>query len=121
MRGGFATLSADNAAVLTVSCSNSFAHLWLAPRIGRFQMRQPNLAVRIHASNTLVDLARERVDVAVRGSATTSWPGLGAEFLAPTRIAPMCSPDFVAEGRPVRQAGRPAESRAPVAGGLLVE
>jgi LysR family glycine cleavage system transcriptional activator len=100
MRGGFATLSADNAAVLTVSCSNSFAHLWLAPRIGRFQMRQPNLAVRIHASNTLVDLARERVDVAVRGSAITSWPGLGAEFLAPTRIAPMCSPDFVKRAGP---------------------
>jgi len=95
MRSGFASLSTDNAAVLTISCSNSFAHLWLAPRIGRFQMRQPNLAVRIHASNTLVDLARERVDVAVRGSATASWPGLDAEFLAPTRIAPMCSPDFI--------------------------
>ncbi|HEY1124732.1 MAG TPA: LysR substrate-binding domain-containing protein [Sphingobium sp.] len=100
MRGGFAALSTDNAAVLTISCSNSFAHLWLAPRIGRFQMRQPHLAVRIHASNTLIDLARERIDVAVRGSATTHWPGLDAEFLAPTRIAPMCSPDFIARSGP---------------------
>ncbi len=57
MRGGFSALSQDSASVLTVSCSNSFAHLWLAPRIGRFQMRQPHLAVRIHATDTLVDLA----------------------------------------------------------------
>lgn len=104
MRSGFASLSTDNAAVLTISCSNSFAHLWLAPRIGRFQMRQPKLAVRIHASNTLVDLARERVDVAVRGSATASWPDLDAEFLAPTRIAPMCSPDFVERCGPFEKA-----------------
>ncbi|MBO9669052.1 MAG: LysR family transcriptional regulator [Sphingobium sp.] len=104
MRSGFASLSMDNAAVLTISCSNSFAHLWLAPRIGHFQMRQPNLAVRIHASNTLVDLARERVDVAVRGSAAASWPGLDAEFLAPTRIAPMCSPDFIERCGPFEKA-----------------
>jgi LysR family glycine cleavage system transcriptional activator len=100
MRSGFAALSADNAAVLTVSCSNSFAHLWLAPRIGRFQMRQPGLAVRIHASNTLIDLVRDRVDVAVRGSATSSWPGLDAEVLMPTRIAPMCSPAFIERAGP---------------------
>jgi LysR family glycine cleavage system transcriptional activator len=103
MRGGFAALSTSNAAVLTISCSNSFAHLWLAPRIGRFQMHQPGLAVRIHASNTLIDLARERVDVAVRGSAETSWPGLDSELLAPTRIAPMCSPAFLESAGPFRE------------------
>lgn len=86
--------------MLAISCSNSFAHLWLAPRIGRFQMRQPGLAVRLHASNALVDLARERVDVAVRGSADTSWPGLDSELLAPTRIAPMCSPAFLESAGP---------------------
>ncbi len=100
MRGGFAALSSDNAAVLTISCSNSFAHLWLAPRIGAFQMRQSGLAVRIHASNEMIDLARERVDVAIRGSATANWPGLDAEYLAPTRIAPMCSPAFVESAGP---------------------
>lgn len=104
MRGGFSALSADNAAVLTVSCSNSFAHLWLAPRIGRFQMRQPDLAVRIHASNALADLARERIDIAVRSSNVPSWPGLDMDLLAPTRIAPMCSPAFVASAGPFGEA-----------------
>ncbi len=101
MRGGFSALSQDNEAVLTVSCSNSFAHLWLAPRIGRFQMRQPHLAVRIHATDMLADLARDRIDVAVRGSETAGWPGLDAELLAPTRIAPMCSPRLSGQPRPL--------------------
>ena len=106
MRGGFAALSADSAAILTISCSDSFAHLWLAPRIGRFQMRQPHLAVRIHATNTLVDLARERVDIAIRGSVHANWPGLDTELLAPTRIAPMCSPAFLESAGPF---ARPAD------------
>ena len=67
MRAGFASLRADSASVLTITSTQSFAHLWLAPRIGQFQMLQPDLAVRIHTSDSLVDFGRDQVDVAVRG------------------------------------------------------
>lgn len=103
MRAGFASLHAESGAVLTVSCTNSMAHLWLAPRIGQFQMLQPNLAVRIHLSDQIVDLTQDGVDIAVRGG-TGPWPGLDAELLMRNRIAPMCSPDFLAKIGPVRDA-----------------
>jgi LysR family glycine cleavage system transcriptional activator len=103
MRTGFANLSADTSAVLTISCTNSFAHLWLAERIGHFQMLQPDVAVRIHTSNTLIDFAREAVDVAVRGG-NGRWPGLHAELLVRNRIAPLCSPDYLARVGPIESA-----------------
>lgn len=91
MRQGFAALTQDHSAVLSISCTNSFAHLWLAPRIGAFQMRHPGLAVRIIADDAVVDLAREGIDLAVRGG-RGEWPGLEAKLLTHNRLMPMCSP-----------------------------
>ncbi|MBT2188189.1 LysR substrate-binding domain-containing protein [Sphingobium nicotianae] len=103
MRTGFANLRADTASVLTISCTQSFAHLWLAPRIGQFQMLQPDLAVRIHTSDQLVDFARDQIDVAIRGGGG-SWPGSDAELLIRNRVAPLCSPDFLARHSPIETA-----------------
>lgn len=103
MRQGFAALAGEDSAVLSISCTNSFANLWLAPRIGQFQMRQPGLAVRIHASDALVDFARDGIDVAVRGG-KGDWPGLDARLLAHNRLAPLCSPAFLAANGPIADA-----------------
>uniref|UniRef100_UPI0003697441 LysR substrate-binding domain-containing protein n=1 Tax=Sphingobium xenophagum TaxID=121428 RepID=UPI0003697441 len=89
--------------VLTISCTNSFAHLWLAPRIGAFQMRHPGLAVRIQAEDAVVDLARTGVDLAIRGG-KGNWPGLEARLLTHNRLAPMCSPAWLARHGPVADA-----------------
>jgi len=103
MRAGFAAVAGANAAVLTISCTNSFANLWLAPRIGRFQMRQPGLAVRIHSSDALVDFARDGIDMAIRGG-HGNWPGLDARLLARNRLAPLCSPAFLSANGPIADA-----------------
>jgi LysR family glycine cleavage system transcriptional activator len=103
MRDAFATLAQDDGTVLTVSCTNSFAHLWLAPRIGGFQMRHPNLAVRIQANDAVVDLARDGVDVAIRGGRGV-WPGLEAKLLTHSRLVPMCSPGWLARHGPIADA-----------------
>ena len=103
MRQGFAALTQDHSTVLTISCSNSFAHLWLAPRIGAFQMRQPGLAVRIDATDRVVDFARDGVDVAVRGG-QGDWPGVEAKLLTHNRLAPLCSPGWLATNGPVADA-----------------
>ncbi|CAN5150943.1 transcriptional regulator GcvA [soil metagenome] len=100
MRQGFATLAGEDSAVLTISCTNSFANLWLAPRLGIFQMRQPGLAVRIHSSDTLADFARDGVDMAIRGGKGV-WPGLDARLLAHNRLAPLCSPAYRAANGPI--------------------
>ncbi|WP_375196687.1 LysR substrate-binding domain-containing protein [Sphingobium sp.] len=103
MRQGFAALTQGHSTVLTISCSNSFAHLWLAPRIGAFQMRQPGLAVRIDATDRVVDFARDGVDVAVRGG-QGDWPGVEAKLLTHNRLAPLCSPGWLAKNGPVADA-----------------
>lgn len=95
MRNGFAALAGEDASVLTISTTNSFATLWLAPRIGAFQMRHPDLAVRLHTSDRWVDFARDGIDIAVRGGPAGSWPDLDSREIMANRIAPMCSPAFL--------------------------
>lgn len=103
MRQGFAALTQDHSSVLTISCTNSFAHLWLAPRIGTFQMKHPGLAVRIQANDAVVDLARDGVDVAIRGG-RGAWPGLEAKLLTHARLVPMCSPSWLERHGPIADA-----------------
>lgn len=87
--------------VLTVSCSTTFGSNWLAPRIGAFQLRAPDIAVRLHTSNDLVDFARDDVDAAVRGG-RGEWPGLSVNFLMRMPLQALASPGFLARSGPVR-------------------
>ena len=80
--------------VLTVSAVGAFATNWLAPRIGGFQLRHPNLAVRLSMTQRLVDFAQEDVDVALRAG-RGPWPGVVAHRLLPMRFTPACSPDLL--------------------------
>lgn len=91
----FAAARDETASVLTISSANTFAANWLAPRLGSFQLRHPDLAVRLDASDTLVDFARDTADVAIR-STRLPGPGLHADRLFESRFTPMASPDFLA-------------------------
>lgn len=99
----FAIARTDSESVLTISCSNTFAQNWLAVRLGAFQMQRPGLAVRLHTDDHVVDFARDEVDVAIRNSAAP-WPGLVSHFLMRVPIAPLASPEFLAQHPPVRTA-----------------
>lgn len=77
--------------VLSITALPSLATLWLAPRIGDFQLRHPKIAVRLDTTGRLVDLARENIDIAVR-SGTGDWPGLQAHYLFPNIHTPLCTP-----------------------------
>jgi len=87
--------------VLTVSCSTTFGPNWLAPRIGAFQIKAPDIAVRLHTSNDLVDFARDDVDVAIRGG-RGEWPGLCSHFLMRMPLSALASPAFLARSSPIR-------------------
>ncbi|TRW17998.1 LysR substrate-binding domain-containing protein [Glacieibacterium frigidum] len=91
----FASVRADDDAVLRISCANTFAIKWLAPHIGAFQLRHPDLAVRIDANDAVVDFARDDADVGVRAGATLA-PGLHGDALFDVRFTPMASPEFLA-------------------------
>jgi LysR family transcriptional regulator, glycine cleavage system transcriptional activator len=74
---------------------HTFASQWLAPRLGRFQLLQPQVAVRLETTNRTVDFAREEVDVVVRAGKGV-WPGLMAHRLLDVRFTPMLSPRLAA-------------------------
>lgn len=91
----FAAVRSDTGSVLAISASNTFGTNWLAPRLGNFQLRHPELAVRLDTSDTIVDFARDAADVALR-SARAIGPGLVADRLFTSHFMPMASPDFLA-------------------------
>lgn len=94
MSDAFAALSNDDAEVLTISAAITFGGTWLSARIGRFQLRYPDLAVRLLMSNDLVDFDATSVDVAIR-TGPGHWPGLRNDFLFRSHATPICSPAFL--------------------------
>jgi LysR family glycine cleavage system transcriptional activator len=89
----FSSLVDEDESVLAISAAQTFATAWLAPRLGRFQISRPELAVRILTSNQLVDFASDEVDVAVR-MGRGPWPGLRQDFLFCLHGTPLCTAEF---------------------------
>ena len=90
----FGAIRAEDAAVLTVSTSNTFANTWLAWRLGSFQMAHPEMAVRLLTSDAIADFAGDDVDVGIR-SGLGGWDDLAADEILPIDFTPMCSPGFL--------------------------
>lgn len=95
----FAEAKGEDAAVLSVSSSNTFAVNWLAGRLGSFQMARPDMAVRLHVSDSFVDFARDGIDVAIRGG-KGPWPGTKRHLLMRVTIAAVLSPALAAAHGP---------------------
>jgi LysR family glycine cleavage system transcriptional activator len=92
----FGSILADDGSVLAISTTQTLASNWLAPRLGRFQIAHPDLAVRLNTENRMIDFAREEVDVGIRTtSGPATWPGLRAHFLFRLYSTPLASPDFL--------------------------
>ena len=79
--------------VLTITTTPSFGARWLAPRLGRFVEKHPQIEVSIRHTRATLDLAREGIDAAVRWGRGT-WPGLEAELVGPSVLAPMAAPGY---------------------------
>lgn len=93
--GAFA-FAREGESVLRVSAMISFATAWLAPRLGAFQIAHPDIAIRLHTSNELIDFAATGFDIGVRiGRDPKAWPGLTAHFLHRVHFTPMCSPALI--------------------------
>lgn len=93
MRGAFIDLERAHSSVLSVSAPVSFGATWLSASIGSFQLRHPDLALRLSLSNGLVDLERGEFDMAIR-LGKGNWPGLRSHFLFRLYCTPICSPEF---------------------------
>lgn len=100
IRGEAATKS------VTVSCSIGFASLWLVPRLMDFRDAHPDIDVRIDANNRILDLERERIEVAVRYCPPQAAPE-GATRLLGEEVFPVCAPELLT--RPGRALDTPQD------------
>jgi LysR family glycine cleavage system transcriptional activator len=76
---------------LAVTTTNSFASLWLIPRLAGFTREHPGVDVRITADVRVQDLERDGLDIALRhGPAALAGPD--AVRLFGEKVFPVCSP-----------------------------
>jgi len=102
LRATFENLHREAQTVLSLSVSQTFAANWLVPRLGQFQMQNPSIAVRLDASDTLVDFSREKFDAGIR-SGRGEWPGMAAHQLLPLVFTPVCTPSLLKRVGPVKR------------------
>jgi DNA-binding transcriptional LysR family regulator len=88
--------------MVTVTSSMAFSSLWLIPRLSGFRRRHPNVDVRISANNQVLDLDRERIDLAIRYCPSRAAPA-GSVRLFGEEILPVCSPVLLKDrSRPLK-------------------
>ncbi|RZI77860.1 MAG: LysR family transcriptional regulator [Variovorax sp.] len=80
----------------------SFASMWLIPRLEAFQRDNPEIDIRIDASDNAVDLDVADVDIALRyGPRETALPG--AMRLFGETLTPVASPWLLKSNPPIRK------------------
>jgi len=93
---------------LAVTTTQSFASLWLIPRLAGFTRTHADLDVRISAETRVLDLERDGLDLAIRHG-PASLVGANAVKLFGERVFPVCSPKLMKDPkRPLRE---PADLR----------
>lgn len=95
LRDSFTAAKDQSEETLYISVVPTFATNILAQSLGRFQVANPSIAVRIDLSTSLVDFARDNTDVAIR-SGKGDWPGHKLHLLMKMNFTPMLSPELAA-------------------------
>jgi LysR family glycine cleavage system transcriptional activator len=100
----------ERAQTVVVTTTPGFAGLWLIPRLASFSAEHPEVDVRISASNEIVNLERDGVDLAVRyRPVRTAGPDDGVRLFGET-VSPVCSPRLLRPPHPPLK--RPADLAA---------
>ena len=88
--------------LLTISISPSFGAMWLVPRLEHFRSQHPKIEIRIDGTDSLADLARDNVDVAIRYG-PGGYTGVRVDRLFRPVNTPVCSPMLLKGENPLRQ------------------
>lgn len=91
LRDAYADVRGRTEETLVISVIPTFATNILAQRLGRFQIDNPSVAVRLDVSQSLIDFTSQDFDLAIR-SGGGGWPGLTCDLLMPSLFTPMLSP-----------------------------
>jgi len=94
LRAGFARAIEADQTRLHITALPTLGTAWLAPRLGSFRARHPELRVELDLSPDARDLAGGGYDIAIRNG-HGSWPGLRAMPLFPSVFTPLCAPGLL--------------------------
>ncbi len=81
---------------VTVATYASFASLWLVPRLPDFQRTHPGIDIRIDASDRLVDIEAEGIDLAIRWLRPSRNPSADAVVLLDEEATVALNPRLLA-------------------------
>ncbi|MBB6182255.1 DNA-binding transcriptional LysR family regulator [Rhizobium flavum] len=70
------------------------ASLWLMPYIASFRAEYPETNIKLVASDAVLDLTEDRIDVAIRYG-NGDWPHLDSAFMFGVKFFPVCSPSYL--------------------------
>ncbi|VAX08238.1 Glycine cleavage system transcriptional activator GcvA [hydrothermal vent metagenome] len=88
--------------ILKVSMLSSFATGWLMPRLDKFYAEYPNIDIRVMVTNKDFDLLKAGdVDIDLRYG-DGKWPHVESQKFLPEEIFPVCSPDLLKGGLPLK-------------------
>lgn len=80
----------------------SFASMWLIPRLEQFQRDNPDIDIRIDATDNTLDLDVSDVDLALRYGPTASMPAHAVRLFG-EQLTPVVSPWLLKSGPPLRK------------------
>ena len=86
---------------VAVTTFASFASMWLIPKLEAFQNENPEIDIRIDASDVAVDLDVADVDMALRYGPAANMPPTAIRLFGET-LTPVASPWLIKSGAPIR-------------------
>lgn len=82
-----------------ITLTATFAAQWLMPRLKDFWERHPDIGLSLHPDSKVVDLHRERMDLAIRYG-NGDWPGVEAAYLTSARLVIAGAPSLIGDRIP---------------------
>jgi LysR family glycine cleavage system transcriptional activator len=102
LRTAFADSRGRIDGMLSITSVPTFASHWLVQNLGHFQLKHPDLAVRLESAPRVVDFATEEFDLGIRGGRHMP-AGLVAHLLLAADFTPMLSPALAASVGGIRE------------------
>lgn len=94
--------AAVKAPQITICASVGFAWFWLMPRLERYRALQPDIDLRVLATDQPVLPGAGEVDLAILFG-PGQWEGLQAQLLFGERVYPVCSPAYLRDHPELRR------------------
>jgi LysR family glycine cleavage system transcriptional activator len=80
--------------LITMSVTAAFASRWLVPRLGAFSRANPDIEIKIVASDELANFQSDGVDLAIRQGKPLLGDNFRFKLLAPLELCAVCSPSY---------------------------